>query len=287
VGVLEGSEGSRPIAAAQLLSAQDGCRICQAPRRTGREAAEPVDGLAHGLRIAAPGFDLRPQTENGPSIPNGILRRRERREGAVHMTLALQRLGEHHMRGPKRSLLLQDLLSQAQRLLVSASGEGPFRGSGGRGGVRRHAGAELAIHVDHEGLWQVPAGRHDLEVGGAHDPFPGGRAVEHLGSSLSGQKSTERLSNGAGLPARSRILADVPDYHATAPQAADAARKAEAGALALTHIVPPLPLKGLENVFLADAGERFTGPLWLAQDGDLYSLPAGGTEIERKNIISR
>lgn len=100
-------------------------------------------------------------------------------------------------------------------------------------------------------------------------------------------KYVEDAAAGAGLPARSRILADVPDYHATAPQAADAARKAEAGALALTHIVPPLPLKGLENVFLADAGERFTGPLWLAQDGDLYSLPASGTEIERKNIISR
>lgn len=100
-------------------------------------------------------------------------------------------------------------------------------------------------------------------------------------------KYVEDAAAAAGLPTRSRILADVPDYHATAPQAADAARKAEAGALALTHIVPPLPLKGLEDVFLADAGKRFTGPLWLAQDGDLYSLPAGGTGTKRTNIIAR
>ena len=46
----------------------------------------------------------------------------------------------------------------------------------------------------------------------------------------------------AGLSMRSRILADVPDYHATAPDAADAAREAGVGALAITHIVPPLPL---------------------------------------------
>ncbi len=91
----------------------------------------------------------------------------------------------------------------------------------------------------------------------------------------------------AGLSMRSRILADVPDYHATAPDAADAAREAGAGALAITHIVPPLPLKGLEPIFLADAHERFTGPLWLAEDGDLYSLLAGATGVERSRMFGR
>lgn len=91
----------------------------------------------------------------------------------------------------------------------------------------------------------------------------------------------------AGLSMRSRILADVPDYHATAPDAADAAREAGVGALAITHIVPPLPLKGLEPIFLADAHERFTGPLWLASDGDLYSLLAGATGVERSRMFGR
>ena len=86
---------------------------------------------------------------------------------------------------------------------------------------------------------------------------------------------------------RRRILADVPDYHATAPQAADAARDAHVGALAITHIVPPLPLKGLEAIFLADAREHFGGELWLAQDGDLYSLRAGAQGVERTRTIRR
>jgi len=90
----------------------------------------------------------------------------------------------------------------------------------------------------------------------------------------------------AGFRGRGKILADVTDYHATAPQAADAAQKAGAKALALVHIVPPLPLKGLQEVFLADAPDRYDGPLWLAADGDLYSLPASGG-LKRSNLIKR
>lgn len=100
-------------------------------------------------------------------------------------------------------------------------------------------------------------------------------------------KLVEDAAGAAGQVMRRRILADVPDYHATAPQAADSAREARVGALALTHIVPPLPLKGLEAPFLGDARERFTGPLWLAEDGDLYSLPSGGTGVERTSMLSR
>lgn len=98
-------------------------------------------------------------------------------------------------------------------------------------------------------------------------------------------KLVEDAAGNAGQLMRQRILADVPDYHATAPQAADAAREARVGALAITHIVPPLPLKGLEEVFLADTRERFGGELWLAQDGDLYVLRAGATGVERTSTI--
>ena len=98
-------------------------------------------------------------------------------------------------------------------------------------------------------------------------------------------KLVENAARDAGLGNRARILADVSDYHATAPQAADAAREAGVGALAITHIVPPLPLKGLEGPFLADARDRYDGPLWLAQDGDIYKLPSGGTVVERGRLF--
>ena len=100
-------------------------------------------------------------------------------------------------------------------------------------------------------------------------------------------KLVEEAAGRAGQSMRRRILADVPDYHATAPQAAEAAQNARVRALAITHIVPPLPLKGLEDIFLGDARERFSGELWLAQDGDLYSLRAGAADLQRARMIRR
>ena len=100
-------------------------------------------------------------------------------------------------------------------------------------------------------------------------------------------KLVEDAVGDAGQQMRRRILADVPDYHATAPQAADAARDAGVGALAITHVIPPLPLKGLEEVFLADSRDHFSGDLWLARDGDLYSLHAGGSGVERSRMFGR
>ncbi len=91
----------------------------------------------------------------------------------------------------------------------------------------------------------------------------------------------------AGMQLRKKILDDVPDYHASTPRAADAARDAGVGALAITHVIPPLPLKGLEEVFMADAAERYKGPMWLARDGDLYGLPPGGAAIKRSRLIGR
>ena len=100
-------------------------------------------------------------------------------------------------------------------------------------------------------------------------------------------KLVEDAAGNAGQSMRRRILADVPDYHATAPQAADAARNARVRALAITHIVPPLPLKGLEDIFLGDAREHFSGELWLAADGDLYSLREGAGDVRRTRMIRR
>jgi ribonuclease Z len=91
----------------------------------------------------------------------------------------------------------------------------------------------------------------------------------------------------AGMRIREKILNDVPDYHASTPRAADAARDAEVAALAITHVIPPLPLKGLEEIFMADAAEHYTGPMWLARDGDLYGLPPGGKGVVRTRMIGR
>jgi ribonuclease Z len=100
-------------------------------------------------------------------------------------------------------------------------------------------------------------------------------------------KLAESAARKAGLVNRAKIFSDLPDYHASPQQAADTAREAGVKALVLTHIVPPLPLKGLEGPFVGDAGERFDGPLWLARDGDLYRLPLGSAAVERSTLLRR
>jgi ribonuclease Z len=100
-------------------------------------------------------------------------------------------------------------------------------------------------------------------------------------------KLAEDAARKAGLVERAKIFSDLPGYHASPAEAADTAREAGAGALVLTHIVPPLPVAALEGPFLGDAADRFAGPLWIARDGDLYSLPASGGVATRRTLLRR
>lgn len=88
-----------------------------------------------------------------------------------------------------------------------------------------------------------------------------------------------------GNAKRAQIMVDIQNYHTTPEQAADIAKKAGVKALLLNHIVPPLPLRALEGPFLGDARKVYTGPLWIARDGDLISLPAGGDAITPSRLL--
>lgn len=73
-----------------------------------------------------------------------------------------------------------------------------------------------------------------------------------------------------------KIMADIPGYHATPEDAARAAKTAGAKALVLYHLVPPVPARLIEPMFLGDADKIYSGPLKLADDGMIVSLPAAG-----------
>ncbi len=77
-------------------------------------------------------------------------------------------------------------------------------------------------------------------------------------------------------PGIAKIMHDIPGYHTAPETAADIAQRAHVGALAFTHIIPPLPIGILEGPFLGDARRRFSGPLWVMRDGDIIALPAAG-----------
>ena len=95
-----------------------------------------------------------------------------------------------------------------------------------------------------------------------------------------GAKLAER-----GRKDAARIMADIPDYHASPADAARAAQAAGAKALVLYHLVPPVPVRLIERKFLGDAPGAFDGDLRLAHDGVLISLPAGGKSIHYTNAF--
>lgn len=82
-----------------------------------------------------------------------------------------------------------------------------------------------------------------------------------------------------------QITRDIINYHSTPEQAADAAKQAGVRALVLNHLVPPLPFKFAYPAFLGDAKAHYTGPITVGEDGMLFSLPAGSTEIKEKKLL--
>ncbi len=82
-------------------------------------------------------------------------------------------------------------------------------------------------------------------------------------------------------PHIAKVMGDILDYHASPEDAARAASEAGARMLVLYHIVPPLPSSFLDAAFLGDAPKLFSGPIKVAEDGLLISMPAGGSGIEQ------
>jgi len=90
---------------------------------------------------------------------------------------------------------------------------------------------------------------------------------------------TERLCAGADVLLHDcggvdADRASFGDHHASAAEAAEVASRAGAKRLYLTHL-PPVEA-GLEASLLAEARERFDGPVALARDGDRYEVRGVG-----------
>ncbi len=87
-----------------------------------------------------------------------------------------------------------------------------------------------------------------------------------------------------GQPHIAKVMGDILDYHASPEDAARAATAANVKALVLYHIAPPLPSSLMDPAFLGDAPANYKGPIRVAEDGLLISLPAGGDLIQQSVI---
>ncbi|WP_309752548.1 MBL fold metallo-hydrolase [Novosphingobium sp.] len=89
-----------------------------------------------------------------------------------------------------------------------------------------------------------------------------------------GKKLAER-----GQASNAQIMTDIQNYHASPEDAARAAKEAGVNTLVLYHLVPPLPSKLIEPLFLGQAPSIFGGTLLVSKDGMIISLPAGGKAV--------
>ncbi len=89
----------------------------------------------------------------------------------------------------------------------------------------------------------------------------------------------EKAAKKANQPVMEKIFYDIPDYHTDPLEAAQLAQRANVQHLLFTHIVPMLPLPGLEAVFLEGVDDAFDGEFTLGKDGTMISLPANSSDI--------
>ena len=82
-----------------------------------------------------------------------------------------------------------------------------------------------------------------------------------------------------------QITRDILNYHTTPEEAAEVAQAAGVKQLVLSHIVPSIPSNFFYPAFLGDAAARYRGPIRVGEDGMMFSLPAGTTNIVRSKLM--
>ncbi|MGI9590743.1 MAG: MBL fold metallo-hydrolase [Myxococcota bacterium] len=96
------------------------------------------------------------------------------------------------------------------------------------------------------------------------------------------------LTEGARRADRRRLVKiteDILDYHTSPVEAAEIARDAKVGHLLYTHIVPPLLLPPMEDLFVQGVDQTWDGPVTVGRDGTLATLPVGSDVIEVDQLL--
>ena len=103
----------------------------------------------------------------------------------------------------------------------------------------------------------------------------------HEAQSLEMVNIIGEVGQAKGISNIAKIMADIPSYHTTPEEAAEIASEAGASHLLLYHLTPPILTRIFNRAFVKDAAAKFSGPIDIATDRDIYFLPVGSTDIER------
>jgi ribonuclease Z len=88
----------------------------------------------------------------------------------------------------------------------------------------------------------------------------------------------------ADRPRVAKVMADIPSYHTSPVEAAEAANEAGVRLLVLYHLTPPPPLSIVERVFTRGVGATRPEGWVLADDGLLVELPVGSRDVRTRRL---
>lgn len=85
-------------------------------------------------------------------------------------------------------------------------------------------------------------------------------------------------------PRAAKILSDIPSYHTTPVEAAEAANEANVKLLVMNHLTPPPPNAMIARIFVRGVNDVRPSGWVMADDGMLFTLPADSDVIEQGEI---
>lgn len=88
----------------------------------------------------------------------------------------------------------------------------------------------------------------------------------------------------ARKPRQAKIFHDIPDYHTAPVDAAKEANRAHVRLLVFTHLIPILPNRFAEQLFLRGVSEVRPSGVRMGHDGLLIRLPAGTERVEEAEL---
>jgi ribonuclease Z len=153
-----------------------------------------------------------------------------------------------------------------------------------------------AIEVDHAPIAPAYAYRFDYKGRSVvitgdlkyHAPLAqAARGADVLVSEAIVPTMTQSLGKGASAAGRDRtaaIMHDIEDYHITPEQAARIANQAGVRLLAFYHLLPAPDGVLARRLFAQGISEARQGDWTIADDGTLYTLPLGSTQIQTGRI---
>ena len=155
-----------------------------------------------------------------------------------------------------------------------------------------------ALEVDHEPIRPSYAYRFDYKGRSAvitgdlkhHPPLiRGARNADLLISEAISRNMTRSLENASlavGKPNTAKIMRDIQDYHISPEEAADIANRANVRLLVLYHLAPAPDGLLPRRLFATGVGEARQGDWTMVEDGDLFTLPLGSTEIRKGRVAN-